>query len=147
MTPGGVLTPPASGPDALAVIAASGEAVTPTAVARRAGVWRQWLYTFDEALEAIHAASSVPDRSAWLGGLPDARPLGLLIAAPRRGADRRQPAPPAACSRTPAPPRDWVRMARSPGSLQMTSGRCLRGVDVPSICAFYVQDSRNGFAD
>jgi hypothetical protein len=30
--------------------------MTPTAVARRAGLSRQWLYTFQEALEAIRAA-------------------------------------------------------------------------------------------
>jgi hypothetical protein len=48
---------------AVAILTASGEAVTPTAVARRAGVSRQWLYTFDEALEAIRAAT-VPDPPA-----------------------------------------------------------------------------------
>jgi hypothetical protein len=44
--------------EAVAILAASGEAVTPTAVARRASVSRQWLYTFDEALDAIRAASA-----------------------------------------------------------------------------------------
>lgn len=44
--------------EAVAILAACGEAVTPTAVARRASVSRQWLYTFDEALEAIRAANA-----------------------------------------------------------------------------------------
>lgn len=42
--------------DAIAALASAGDDVTPTAVAKRAGVSRQWLYTFDEAREAIWAA-------------------------------------------------------------------------------------------
>ena len=44
--------------EAIAAIVAENEAVTPTAVARRAGVSRQWLYTFDDALSAIRLAAS-----------------------------------------------------------------------------------------
>jgi hypothetical protein len=44
--------------EAVAALAAAGEAVSPTIVARRARVSRQWLYTFDEALEAIRAADA-----------------------------------------------------------------------------------------
>jgi hypothetical protein len=42
---------------AIEALAASGAPVTPTAVARRAGVSRQWLYTFDAARQAISAAN------------------------------------------------------------------------------------------
>lgn len=42
----------------MAAIAASDDVMTPTAVARRAGVSGQWPCTFDEALEAIRAARS-----------------------------------------------------------------------------------------
>src|SRR5882762_3010014 len=49
--------------EAVAILAASGAVVTPTAVARRASVARQWLYTFDEGLEAIRAASAA-DRAS-----------------------------------------------------------------------------------
>lgn len=51
--------------DAIAALAAAGEEVTPTSVARRAGVSRQWLYTVDEAREAIRVARrlSEPDHA------------------------------------------------------------------------------------
>jgi hypothetical protein len=44
--------------EAVTAMDAAGEAVSPTTVARRARVSRQWLYTFDEALEAIRAADA-----------------------------------------------------------------------------------------
>ncbi len=44
--------------EAITALVAQGEAITPTAVARRAGVSRQWLYTFDDALSAIRLAAS-----------------------------------------------------------------------------------------
>ncbi len=43
---------------AIADLAAAGESVTPTTVAHRAGVSRQWLYTFPDAHHAIRASSS-----------------------------------------------------------------------------------------
>jgi Family of unknown function (DUF6262) len=50
--------------DAIAALAAAGDEVTPTSVAKRAGVSRQWLYTVDEAREAIRAARlSEPDHA------------------------------------------------------------------------------------
>lgn len=42
---------------AVADIAAAGDPVTPSAVARRAGVSRQWLYTCDEAMAAMREAA------------------------------------------------------------------------------------------
>jgi hypothetical protein len=62
--------------EALAILAASGEAVTPTSVARRAGVSRQWLYTFDEALEAIRVARPA-DRS--IGAPPGQGPSAASL--------------------------------------------------------------------
>ena len=44
--------------EAITSLVAENQEVTPTSVARRAGVSRQWLYTFDEALEAIRLAAS-----------------------------------------------------------------------------------------
>ena len=44
--------------EAITWLVAENRVVTPTSVARRAGVSRQWLYTFDEALEAIRLAAS-----------------------------------------------------------------------------------------
>lgn len=44
--------------EAITWLATENQVVTPTSVARRAGVSRQWLYTFDEALEAIRLAAS-----------------------------------------------------------------------------------------
>ncbi len=44
--------------EAIAWLVAENQVVTPTSVARRAGVSRQWLYTFDEALEAIRRAAT-----------------------------------------------------------------------------------------
>ena len=44
--------------EAVAWLVAEKQVVTPTSVARRAGVSRQWLYTFDEALEAIRSAAT-----------------------------------------------------------------------------------------
>jgi hypothetical protein len=41
---------------AIDALAGAGEMVTPTTVARRAGVSRQWLYTCDEVMAAINAA-------------------------------------------------------------------------------------------
>jgi hypothetical protein len=49
---------------AVATLSATGAHVTPTSVARQAGVSRQWLYTFDDALEAIRAAARITLSSA-----------------------------------------------------------------------------------
>jgi hypothetical protein len=43
---------------AIADLAAAGEPVTPSTVARKAGVSRQWLYTFPDAHDAIRASTS-----------------------------------------------------------------------------------------
>jgi hypothetical protein len=43
---------------AIADLTAAGEPITPTAVARKAGVSRQWLYTFPDAHHAIRASPS-----------------------------------------------------------------------------------------
>ena len=42
--------------EAIAMLTSENQAVTPTSVARRAGVSRQWLYTVAEALDAIRNA-------------------------------------------------------------------------------------------
>jgi hypothetical protein len=43
---------------AIADLAAAGEPVTPTTVARKAGVSRQWLHTFQDARESIRGSPS-----------------------------------------------------------------------------------------
>lgn len=48
-------------------LAAEGQQVTPTTVARHAGVSRQWLYTYDEAMDAIRSARPA---AAGRGALP-----------------------------------------------------------------------------
>jgi hypothetical protein len=50
--------------EAITWLVAENQVVTPTSVARRAGVSRQWLYTFGEALEAIHDAATTTHRMA-----------------------------------------------------------------------------------
>lgn len=46
--------------EVIAELTATGEPVTPTVVARKAGVSRQWLYTFTDAQQAIQAAAGAP---------------------------------------------------------------------------------------
>ncbi len=62
--------------EAITALVAENQVVTPTLVARRAGVSRQWLYTFDEGLEGIrhaattHRAAAVPrDQRASVASL------------------------------------------------------------------------------
>ena len=63
--------------DAIASLAAAGEEVTPTSVARRAGVSRQWLYTVDEAREAMRVARLIePDERVVP---PDQRPSAASL--------------------------------------------------------------------
>jgi Family of unknown function (DUF6262) len=60
---------------AIADLAAAGQPVTPTTVARKAGVSRQWLYTFPDAHDAMRgspsgspppvAASSAANQASW----------------------------------------------------------------------------------
>jgi hypothetical protein len=57
---------------AIADLAAAGGPVTPSAVSRKAGVSRQWLYTFAEAQQAIQAAHRVS------GPSPAGPPPGLV---------------------------------------------------------------------
>lgn len=44
--------------EAIKTLAADGKPVNPTTVARQAGVSRQWLYTFEEAREAMSVANT-----------------------------------------------------------------------------------------
>ena len=63
--------------EAIASLAAAGEEVTPTSVARWAGGSRQWLYTVDEAREAIRAARlTEPDERVVP---PDQRPSAASL--------------------------------------------------------------------
>ena len=50
--------------EAISWLVAENQVVTPTSVARRAGVSRQWLYTFDEALQAIRGAATTSHPAA-----------------------------------------------------------------------------------
>ena len=50
--------------EAITWLVAENQVVSPTSVARRAGVSRQRLYTFDEALEAIRLAASTQPTAA-----------------------------------------------------------------------------------
>lgn len=53
--------------EAIASLVAEGQTVTPTLVAKRAGVSRQWLYAFDQALAAIRGAPVAALRKAAPG--------------------------------------------------------------------------------
>ena len=62
--------------EAITWLVGENQVVSPTSVARRAGVSRQWLYTFDEALEAVRLAASTqrtapvpPDQRASVASL------------------------------------------------------------------------------
>ncbi len=62
--------------EAITCLVAENQVLTPTSVARRAGVCRQWLYTFVEGLEAIrdtattHRGAPVPrDQRASVASL------------------------------------------------------------------------------